>query len=436
MPTGLSGVPFSMGSPSTDPGGTSRRSLLRYLLASPLLFAPRPVAAFEELLAAVAAPLADAANTREIISAAGEAIDVFDFEFVAERNLSPAHYTFLSMGVQNEVTLRANRSAFDLVKLRPRRLVDVRDLDIRHEVLGTKMSCPVILAPVGVQKAFHPEAELAVARAAKRADQLQILSTTSSMPLEEVIEARGAPIWFQLYTLDLWPVTRMQLREAEAAGCPAVALTVDNMSVLFGQNRDRMRRYRRNDNPECQACHRSVPDKMINAAVAGAHRIGFDLEERIENLGILDWDNVDRIRDATTMKLLIKGILTREDARLCVEHGADGIVVSNHGGRAIDTGLSSIEALPPIVEEVGGQIPILIDSGFRRGTDIFKALAIGADAVCIGRPYVWGLSAFGQEGVEAVLEILRREFEFVMKGMGTPDLKSITAASVQLPGSP
>jgi isopentenyl diphosphate isomerase/L-lactate dehydrogenase-like FMN-dependent dehydrogenase len=146
---------------------------------------------------------------------------------------------------------------------------------------------------------------------------------------------------------------------------------------------------------------------------------------------ILDWDNVDRIRDATPMKLLLKGILTREDARLCVEHGVDGIVVSNHGGRAEDSGLSAIEALPEIVEEVGGRIPILIDSGFRRGTDFFKALALGADAVCIGRPYLWGLASFGQEGVEAVLDILRSELEIVMKGLGTPNLASITPAYVR-----
>jgi 4-hydroxymandelate oxidase len=416
----------------TDLGGTNRRSLLRFLLTSPLLFAPRPVAAFEQLLAAAGQAGATADDVREIISAAGDAIDVFDFEFVAERNLSPAHYTFLSMGVQHEVTLRANRSAFDEVQLRPRRLVNVRDLDTSSEILGTKMPCPIVLAPAGAQEAFHPEAELAVARAAKRTDQLQILSTASSTPIEEVVDARGAPVWFQLYTADLWPVTRMQLRQAESAGCPAVALTVDNMSAILGQNRDRMRRYRRDDNPECQACHGSLAADVINAVVKGAHRVGFDLEERLANLMILDWDNVDRIRDATTMKLLIKGILTREDARLCIEHGVDGIVVSNHGGRAVDTGLSAIEALPPIVEEVDGRIPILIDSGFRRGTDIFKALALGADAVCIGRPYLWGLSAFGQAGVEAVLDILRAEFELVMKGMGTPDLQSITSEFVQL----
>jgi isopentenyl diphosphate isomerase/L-lactate dehydrogenase-like FMN-dependent dehydrogenase len=202
------------------------------------------------------------------------------------------------------------------------------------------------------------------------------------------------------------------------------------MSVLFGQNRDRMRRYHRDDNAECQACHYSRFDAAVDGAVELASAVGFDLETRLANFMILDWDYLDRIRDATSMKLLVKGILTREDASRCIEHGVDGLIVSNHGGRAVETGLSTIEALPAITEEVGGRIPVLVDSGFRRGTDFFKALALGADAVCVGRPYVWGLAAFGQEGVEAVLEILRSELELLMKGMGTRDLGSITPAHV------
>jgi isopentenyl diphosphate isomerase/L-lactate dehydrogenase-like FMN-dependent dehydrogenase len=165
--------------------------------------------------------------------------------------------------------------------------------------------------------------------------------------------------------------------------------------------------------------------------VAAAKTVGIDLADTVSDALVLDWDYVDRIRDATSMNLVIKGILTHEDAGLCVEHGVDGIVVSNHGGRTEDSGLSTIEALPEIVAAVDGRMPVLIDSGFRRGTDIFKALAIGASAVCVGRPYLWGLAAFGQEGVEAVLAILRREFEVIMKQMGTPTLPSITSAHVR-----
>lgn len=417
-------------------GRTSRRSLLRFFLSSPLLLSSQ-VFAFERLLAATAHGEARAEDAQELIAAAADAIDVFDFHRVARRNLSPSHYTFLSMGVQHEVTLNANRKGFERFHLRPRRLVDVRDLDTSGEILGEKFSCPIILAPVGAQRAFHPEGEIAVARAAKRKDYLQILSTGSSASLEDVIEAREAPIWFQLYTPRVWPVTRRQLKHAEEAGCPAVVLTVDAAGAMGETNLDRIRRFRRAEKPECQACHsgRSKAERLLLGAVGVADAVGFDLVDAVSDLYVLDWDFVDRIRDATSMKLVIKGILTHEDASLCVEHGVDGLIVSNHGGRTEDSGLSTIEALPEIVEAVAGRIPILIDSGFRRGTDVFKALALGASAVCVGRPYLWGLAAFGQEGVEAVLTILRREFEIIMKQMGTPTLKAITPAHVR-PAAP
>ena len=412
-----------------------RRALVKFLCASPLMLAASPVGAVEELIArsgtdgSGAEP--DLDPVRELIASAREAVNVFDFQPVAKQKLLPGHYTFLSMGVEDEVTLRANRSDFDDFRLRPRRLVDASDLDTTRELLGTSLSCPIFLCPVGAQRAFDPRAELAVAEAARRIDHLQILSTASSTPIEQVVAARGAPVWFQLYTADLWPITRRQLRSAEEAGCPAVALTVDNISVMFGQNREKLQRHRRDTNPQCQSCHESLGADMVGGVVRFADAIGFDLETRLANLFLIDWDYVDRIRDATSMKLLIKGILTREDASLCVEHGVDGLIVSNHGGRAIDTGLSTIAALPEIVEEVDGRIPVLVDSGFRRGTDVFKALALGADAVGIGRPYIWGLSAFGQEGVEAVLELMRGEFELTMKGMGSKNLASISSEQIE-----
>lgn len=411
----------------------SRRSLLRFLLGSPLLFSSQQVSAFGRLLAEVAPGDVNVEEAQEFIATAADALAVFDFQAVAKRDLSSAHYTFLSMGIQHEVTLRANREGFAKFLLRPRRLVDVRDLDTSLEILGAKLSCPIILAPAGAQRAFHPDGELAVARAAKRKDYLQILSTASSAPLEEVIDARGAPIWFQLYTPRVWPATRWLLKRAERAGCPVVVLTVDAAGAMGHGQIDRIRRFRKSANPECQVCHSfsSKAERALLGAVDMADAVGFDLVDALSDLMVLDWDFVDRIRDATSMKLLIKGILTHEDASLCVEHGVDGLIVSNHGGRTEDSGLSTIEALPEIVEAVDGRIPILIDSGFRRGTDVFKALALGASAVCVGRPYLWGLAAFGQEGVEVVLAILRREFEMIMKHMGTPTLDSITRAHVQ-----
>jgi isopentenyl diphosphate isomerase/L-lactate dehydrogenase-like FMN-dependent dehydrogenase len=395
----------------------ARREFLRFVAGSPLLLSALPATAIEQLLTGAPEPA--------LLEAAADAINVFDFEPVAKQNLLPGHYTYLSMGIQDEFTLRENRAAFGRFQLRPRRLVDVRDLDTSTGIMGTKLSCPIMLAPAGAQKAFHPEGELAVARAAKRMDHTQILSTGTSFPIQEVTDARGAPIWFQLYTPRLWPVTARKLREAEAAGCPVVVLTVDQIGL--GRNRDALARYRRRQNSECQACHQSFSEKVQRTAEG----LGIDLRDVIQDAMVLDWDVVDRIRDRTSMKLVIKGILTHEDARLCVEHGVDGIVVSNHGGRAEDSGLASIDVLPEIAAAVAGRIPILVDSGFRRGTDVFKALALGASAVCIGRPYLWGLAAFGQDGVEAVLGILRRELETIMTEMGTRDVRSIAPAHVR-----
>ena len=424
---------------STPATQLGRRDLLRFLVGSPLLLSLE-VLATERILSSILAGPASAEATKHLIASAAEAMDVFDFEAVAERNLVPAHHTFLSMGVHDEFTLKANREAFAEFTLRPRRLVDVRDLDTSTEVLGTRLSCPILLAPAGGQRAFHPDGEVAVARAAKRKDHVQILSTGSSASLDEVVAAREAPIWFQLYTPRLWAVTQRQLKHAERAGCPVVVLTVDAAGAMGPTNIDRIRRFRRAgraDDPVCLSCHstRSKVDGAVLGASGLARAMGFDLVDAVSDIMVLDWDFVDRIRDATSMKLVIKGILTREDARLCVEHGVDGLIVSNHGGRTEDSGLSTIEALPEIVEAVAGRIPILIDSGFRRGTDVFKALALGASAVCVGRPYLWGLSAFGQEGVEAVLEILRRELEIIMRQMGTPTLRDITTAHIRGPDS-
>ena len=406
----------------------TRREFLRFLVGSPLLLSALPAAAVETLLGA-AAPGPAGEPERELLQVATDAINVFDFEPVAKRKLLPAHYTYLSMGVQDEFTLRANREAFGKFQLRPRRLVDVRELDTCVELLGEKLSCPILLAPVGAQKAFHPEGELAVARAARRRDHVQILSTGTSTRIQEVAEARNAPVWFQLYTPRHWSITSLQLREAEDVGCPVVVLTVDQIGL--GRNRDALHRYRRRQNPECQACHQSLGEKIQR----GADALGIDLRDVVQDSMVLDWDVVDRIRDGTSMKLVVKGILTPEDTLLCIEHGVDGIIVSNHGGRAEDSGLASIEVLPEIVAAADGRIPILIDSGFRRGSDVFKALAMGASAVCIGRPYIWGLAAFGQDGVEAVLTILRRELETIMTEMGTPNPGSITPAHVRRAGT-
>jgi 4-hydroxymandelate oxidase len=396
---------------------SSRRELLRLVLTSPLLAAMKGLWAPEPLVARALAGESTLAEEQELIAAATDAINVFDFEAVAKEKLPAAHYDYLSLGVEREITLQANRDGFAKFQLRARRLVDVSDLQTEATILGDRMSSPIVLAPVRSQRAFHPEGELAVARAAKRHDHLQILSLGTSIPVEEVSEARGKPVWFQLYTPSLWPVTGRRLKRAEQAGCQTVVLTVDHVGAA---GRDRIRSYRREENPECRDCH---DDSGLRNIVG----------EVLSRFKVLDWDYVDRIRDATSMNLVLKGILTAEDAAVCVDHGVDGVIVSNHGGRVVDTGLSTIEVLPEVATAIDGRLPILIDSGFRRGSDFFKALALGASAVCIGRPYIWGLAAFGQEGVEAVLTMLRRELEDNMRQMGTPSIAGITRTSVHNP---
>ena len=396
------------------------------------MLAARPGEALAELARALAQCEPDLSPAGELISSPADAINVFDFRAVAKQSLSPAHYAYLATGVDHEIGLHANRAGFGKFGLRPRRMIDVRGLDTTREVLGTKLSCPIGLAPAGMQGVFHSEGEVAVARAAKSADHLQILSTASSKSLDEVAHARGRPPWAMIVPTRIWTPTRLQLRRAQEAGCPVVVVTVDY--VGFG-SQDRLRRFRgpgdpfpSSENPGCPTCHSSSMTARVGRILK---TLGQDPLEWASDLVAVDWDSIDRVRDATPLKLVLKGILTAEDAELCVEHGVDGIVVSNHGARQIDNTLSTIEVLPEIIRAVGGRIPVLVDSGFRRGTDVFTALALGASAILIGRPYLWGLAAFGQAGVEAVLHLLRRELETVMRQMGTPDLASITRELVR-----
>jgi isopentenyl diphosphate isomerase/L-lactate dehydrogenase-like FMN-dependent dehydrogenase len=390
---------------STD---TSRRTFLRYLASSPLLGGiPSAFGQFDYTV------------SDTLIVDPSEAVNVFDFEPVARRNLSLAHYTYLASGVDDGSTIAANRAGFDKIALRVRRLVDVRAIDTGIELFGTQHALPIVIAPCGTQQAFHPEGELATARASRSRDCLQILSTVSSYSVDDVNSTRGAPAWFQLYATEQWDVTEQLVRRAEGAGCPAIALTVD----LPASNREALRRFRRDSNEECQACH--VPG-FENSIQRRPNFNGIDTSTlsatRARNL---DWAFVERLRDFTSTRLLLKGIVTAEDAALAVEHGVDGLIVSNHGGRAENSGRGTIESLPEVVDSVRGRVPILVDGGFRRGVDVFKALAIGADAVCIGRPYLWGLSSFGQQGVEAVLDLLGSELVMMMQQAGTTNLDAI-----------
>lgn len=387
----------------------SRRQFLRYLAASPICGA----------LAGV--DLAHAGiDTGQPVAGPADAIDIFDLKATAREVLPPAHYGYMATGVNGDATVRANRTAFENYYLRSRRLVDVSKIDTSVKIFGETWPTPIIVAPVGSQRAFHSDGELATARAARGRGHLQILSTVSSTPIEEVAAARDAPIWFQLYTLGGWPGVRKMLRRAEAAGCPAVVLTVD-LPTSAAPVRHTLARATLQDSRDCSVCHEG-------SGIAAGLKPMFDGIEAVEidRRGLpLTWNFLEQLRQETTMKVLVKGIVTAEDAERSVEYGVDGIIVSNHGGRADESGRGAIDSLAEVAPAVNGRTLLIMDSGIRRGTDIMKALALGADAIMIGRPYVWGLGAFGQAGVERALEILHSELAIAMEFAGTPSIDRI-----------
>ena len=407
------------------PSDSSRRKFLQFLAGSPLFAYAGGSGMFPGGRRGAWAADAIPAAGSEIASPA-QALNVFDLEAVARANLPPAHFAYMATGVENDATIRANRAGFEKFQIRARRLVDTSKLDTRVELFGTTWPTPIVLSPVSSQRAFHPEGEIGAAKAARARNHLQILSTVATSSVEDVTAARGMPIWFQLYPTPDWNITHALVKRAEAAGCPVVAVTVDNPTSA---GRETLARARRLDTRDCSLCHAPGPGSAYRRKPMFD---GLDVSKLTSTLTAhLTWDFVHRLQDATSMKVVLKGIVTAEDAALALEHRVDGVIVSNHGGRGEESGRSTIESLPEVVQAIGGKIPVLVDSGFRRGTDIFKALALGATAVGVGRPYVWGLAAFGQAGVERSLAILRAELETTMRSMGTPSVQSITRNFVQ-----
>jgi len=353
-----------------------------------------------------------------------QALNVFEFEPVMRKNVPAAHFGYMATGIDDDATLRGNREGFTKFQLRPRRLVDVSKIDMSCEILGSRYDSPIVIAPTGSNLAFHPEGEVAVAKAARVGNHLQILSTVATTSIEDAISARGAPIWFQLYPTERWTIGEALAKRAEKAGCAAIVLTLD---VLGPQKWETFVRLRRTDTRECGSCH--APGSYLSRK---PNFEGIELGGMASTIApSLTWEFIKRLRDTVRTKIVLKGILAPEDAKLAAANGIDAIIVSNHGGRAEDGSGSTIEALPEIIETVAGRLPVLIDSGFRRGTDIVKALAMGARAVCVGRPYLWGLGAFGQPGVERVLEILRAETRAAMQQVGAPSIRDLTAAMVR-----
>ena len=343
-----------------------------------------------------------------------EPVNVFEYEALAQAKMNPAFWDFYQGGSDDEVTLRANRTAFERIRLRPRVLVDVSAgaLNMRTTVLDTPVSMPILVAPTALHSMAHPEGECATAQGAGMANTLMIASTTATRSIEEIAQAASGPLWFQLYVYPSFQVAEKLVRRAEAAGYRAIVLTVD---LPYLGNREKDRRNNVTIPPE--------PFYEANFV---------DVEEKGQPWVPLTWESLSWLRSITSLPILVKGILTAEDAVLAVEHGVTGIIVSNHGGRQLDTALASIDALPEIVEAVTGRCEVYIDGGIRRGTDILKALALGARAVLVGRPILWGLAANGAQGVFQVLEILRKELELSMALAGRPTLDSIDCTLLKM----
>ena len=389
----------------------NRRRFLKFLAASPL--ATLPASAWQNQL--VPFEMKDAKD----------AISVNDFEEMARRLLPPAHWGYMASGVDDDRTYRANIEGYKKIELRTRRLVDVSKPDLKVDLFGKTYDTPIFICPTGGHKMFHPEGEVATGRAAKSKNALQILSTVSSTSIEDVTQARGEPVWYQLYVPSKWENVETLVRRVEATGTPVMAVTVD---LLAGRNTETFRRFRRQDTRDCTVCH-GPGEPGTNLAERPMFK-GLDMKGFGMNPASLDWAFVDKLRKFTKMKIVLKGIEAPEDAKLAVEHGVDGVLVSNHGGRAMETGRATIEDLPEVVDAVNGRIPVFVDGGIRRGSDALKALALGAKAVGIGRPYLWALTSFGQAGVERVLDILNAELRLAMRQCGMPTLARINKSAV------
>lgn len=339
--------------------------------------------------------------------------DVFDFEAAAYERLDRATFNYTARGGGSEFTTRRNREAFDWVQFVPRAVGPSSPIQTASEILGTPMEFPIMLAPSAAHEVLHPDKEAATyAGCAEAAHTPMIVSHVASMPFPEIAKADGGPLWFQLYPREELQQNREPCVAAQEAGAQAIVVTVDQQASFYDRNyHDR---------------NLSLRPRRPTRYREGTARYRF-------NSGRMwyEWKLFEGLRTMVKVPLVIKGLLTAEDAVLAVEHGLDAIIVSNHGGRTLDYTPSSLEVLPEIVDAVAGRVPVLIDSGFRRGSDILMGLALGASAVCLGRVPRWGLGAFGPPGLARILEIVQTELVESMTRCGTPDLASIGPSLVR-----
>jgi 4-hydroxymandelate oxidase len=327
-------------------------------------------------------------------------LSLFDFQNEAQKHISHGAWERIMGASADEITMRWNHEAYEHLRLKPRILIDVSKVDTRVKLFGQELPFPIILAPVGAQGFVYPEGDVAAVRGAGKAGATLCISSSASMKVEDVARAATGPVWFQLYVQRDRAFTKDLVQRAEGAGCRALCVTVD--SPTFGARN-------REDRARAELPPRELPNLK-----------GKDYLDPT-----LTWKDIDWLRGFAKVPVMLKGVLNPDDAATAVKAGVSGIIVSNHGARNLDTVPATIDALPPVAEKVEGRVPLLVDGGIRRGTDVIKALALGATAVQIGRPYLWGLGVAGSDGVTRVVEILRKEFEMVMMLMGRPTIASI-----------
>lgn len=356
------------------------------------------------------------------IPAAIAALD--DYAAYAHERLSPAAWAYISGGAADESTLADNRAAYGRLKLQPRALVDLSRASTKLELFGCQLDYPILLAPVAYQKLAHPDGELATALAASALGSAMVVSTQASMSLEDIAAQARSPLWFQLYIQADRGFTRALVERAEAAGYRALVLTVD-APVNGVRNREQRAGFTLPAHIEAVNL-RDMPALPSHTAQPGSSAL-FGSPMLAAAPG---WKDLEWLAGVTRLPVLTKGIINPHDACQALDCGAAGIVVSNHGGRSLDTLPATLDALPRIAQAVGGRAPILLDGGIRRGTDVFKALALGASATLIGRPYIYALAAAGAAGVAHVLHILRTELEVAMALTGRPTLPDIDASAI------
>lgn len=348
-------------------------------------------------------------------------INVFDYEARAAQLLGPMAFDYYASGAHDEVTLRDNREAYDRLRLRPRMLRDVSERDTSTTLLGRRHPAPLLIAPTAFARMAHAEGELAVARAAGALGLTMTLSTLATTSIEDVRAAATGPLWFQLYVFRDRALTRSLVERAEAAGYEALVVTVD-APLLGRRERDARNAFELPAGLEAaNLASEETPRLEGRPGESGLNRFfAAQLDQT------LTWDDIDWLRSISRLPVLVKGVLRGDDAALAVEHGAAGVVVSNHGGRQLDTTIATIDALPEVVEAVAGRADVLLDGGVRRGTDVLKALALGARAVLVGRPVLWGLAVEGEAGVASVLRILLEELDLAMALCGARTLEEVT----------